>query len=160
MKILLICGESGVGKSTIAHNLGQYATKYKLIKSYTDRPKRPKEYDHIFVDKDVMDFLPIKDIAAFTKINGYRYCALYSQFDDDKINVYVVDAPGIADTFKAFPDAEIEIVLIKRTNVYIDEERKNRNIILPLEDKTIHIVDNNSTIMDAVNDIRQIYEVS
>lgn len=47
MQILLICGASGTGKSTIAAELSK-DSRYNLVKSYTDRPMRGQELDHIF----------------------------------------------------------------------------------------------------------------
>lgn len=158
MKILLLCGESGSGKSTIAYELCQNYPNYNLVASYTDRPRRPQEYDHIFISKETMDFIPMKKIVAFTKIGKYRYCSLYEQFSEDKINVYVVDANGAKDVVKAFPKAEIVTVLVDRENIYIDENRKNRNIQLPPSDKISCELNNNQTITDAVYALKTLCE--
>ena len=155
MKILLICGESGVGKSTIAYELSKN-NDYSLVRSITDRPRRTKEMDHIFVDKDTMDYAPVKDIVAYTKIDGYRYCTLFRQFHSEKINVYVVDSPGLRDVRLAFPKADIASVLIKRNNVYIDANRKNRSIEVPTEKDVTFTINNNTTIENAVELIKDV----
>lgn len=158
MKILLICGESGVGKSTIAYELSKN-DNYSLVRSITDRPKRAKEIDHIFVEKDMMDHAPVKEIVAYTKIDGYRYCTLFRQFDAEKINIYVVDALGLKDVRTAFPKADIASVLIKRDNVYIDATRKNRSIQIPTERDVTFTIKNNTTIKDAVDLIKDVCDI-
>ena len=53
-KLLVIVGESGCGKTSIAERLQQYGLK--LIQSYTTRPKRkPLETGHTFVTKEDFD---------------------------------------------------------------------------------------------------------
>lgn len=155
MKILLICGESGVGKSTIAYELSKN-DNYSLVRSITDRPKRVKEIDHIFVEKDMMDHAPVKDIVAYTKIDGYRYCTLFRQFHSEKINIYVVDSPGLRDVRLSFPKADIASVLIRRNNVYIDANRKNRSIQIPTEEDVTFTINNNTTIENAVGLIKDV----
>lgn len=155
MNILLICGESGVGKSTIAYELSK-DDKYSLVRSITDRPQRPQEIDHIFMDKDLMDHAPVKNIVAYSKIDGYRYCTLFQQFDPEKINIYVVDGPGLKDVHAAFPKANIASVLIKRNNVYIDANRKNRTIQIPTEKDVTFVINNNTTIKNAVGLIKDV----
>lgn len=156
MKILLITGQSGTGKSTLAYELCRNNNRYNLIKSYTDRPRRPQEFDHTFVDKRTLDFIPMRKIVAFTKIGDYRYCSLYDQFVEDKINVYVVDADGIRDTLRAFPKAQIISVLISRENIYIDDSRKNRNIKVPSYHETTCEIDNNRTVNEAVSKLKML----
>ena len=153
MKILLLCGASGVGKSTIAFELCK-DEQFNLIRSYTDRPARYTELDHIFLDKQNMDELLEEKVAAFTTINGYRYCTRYHQFVDDKINVYVVDADGINDIIKSFPKAEVMSVLITRKKVYIDEKRKKRHVKIPSRMDVSVVVDNDSTVETCVGTIK------
>lgn len=153
MKILLLCGASGVGKSTIAFELCKN-DNFNLIRSYTDRPRRENELDHIFLDRTKMTELLQEKVAAYTEINGYRYCTRYHQFLDDKINVYVVDANGINNMIKSFPNAEIMSVLITRKNLYIDEKRKNRDIKIPSQMDVSVAVDNDSSIESCVGTIK------
>ena len=100
MKIILMCGMSGSGKTTIAKKLCEkYNERYNFIFSYTDRGKRNKdEWGHIFVNSILMDdILEYENIVAQSKINKKRYCSIFSQFDKDKINLYIVDVNGIND---------------------------------------------------------------
>lgn len=158
MKIVLLCGESGVGKSSVATELCKNKD-FNLIKSYTDRPMRGTEYDHIFLDKKHMDELMEEDLVAFTEIHGNRYCTCHNQFVEDKINVYVVDAYGINDTIKAFPEAEVMSVLITRKKVYIDEDRKNRDIKIPSRDDVSVMVDNDTSIEACANTIKALTKI-
>ena len=94
MKILLLTGMPGVGKSTISSALAE-DERFNLIKSYTDRPQRDDDSDHVFLTEDEMTSLLLaKTCAVYTRIDGYRYCSLRNQFDNQKINVYTVDAHG------------------------------------------------------------------
>ena len=144
MKILLISGNSGVGKSSIASLLCN-DKRYNLIKSYTTRPHRSFESDHFFVSNDEMKDLLIKHrCVASTCIDGYYYCSFEHQFDPEKINVYVVDLPGIKDTIAAFPSESFMTVLITRKNVDIDQTRKNRNIDVPSRNQVDFMIENDS----------------
>lgn len=159
MQILLICGASGTGKSTIAAELSK-DSRYNLVKSYTDRPMRGQELDHIFLDKQHMQELLNEDLVALTEIEGSTYCARFSQFIEDKINVYVVDVKGINDVIKSFPETDIMTVLITRKNIYIDENRKNRDIKIPSCDDVCVSVTNNEDIKKCVDTIKALVELN
>lgn len=153
MKVLLLVGDSGVGKTTIAKELCKN-DRYNYIASYTDREKRfDDEWGHIFVTKDFMSKILIKDnIVASTNINDVNYCTLKSQFVDNAINVYIVDKEGMQKTIKNLPDADIMTILITRENVNINDERKNREIDIPNNvDFTIHNDYSISTAVGTIN---------
>lgn len=131
MKILLLCGESGTGKTRISEMLGEDNCIYNVIYSYTDRPMREKnESGHIFIDKEIMDILwDSGAVVARTEIDGYKYCSFKSQFDDNKINIYIVDGHGVEDTKSSFPNAEILTIQLNREVDLNDKTRISRDII-------------------------------
>ena len=89
-KIILLCGKSGSGKTTIADQLEQHGLS--VLQSYTTRPKRsPDETGHTFVTSD--EFAQLKDICAFGKFGGYEYGTTREQVNQS--DVYVIDAQGI-----------------------------------------------------------------
>jgi len=91
--IFCIVGESGSGKTMLANYLNELAD-IPMIKSWTDRPKRSKsEKGHTFVTKEQFDKFRKKDMIAFTKWEGYRYCCFHS--DVRAINTYVIDEHGL-----------------------------------------------------------------
>ena len=150
MKILLLTGAPGVGKSTISYLLGQ-DERFNLIKSYTDRPEREDDVDHIFMkEDDLTNILLSKTCAAYTRVDGYRYFTLRSQFRNDKINVYTVDVNGMNDIIKSFPTADFMSVLITRKNVHIDQMRKDRIVEVPPKDQVNFTIDNDEDSPESV----------
>lgn len=154
MKIVLISGMSGTGKTSIAKNLCErFPDKYNFIHSYTDRGLRESdEWGHTFVDSKYMDsILERSDIVAQTKIDNYRYCTLRCQFDEHKVNLYTVDIKGINDTIGAFPDAAFMTILVRRDEIEGDCLRLRRNVLTPIRDDVDFLIDNNGTIESAAN---------
>ena len=77
--IFIMCGKSGVGKTTLIKELCR-RNNFQTVKSYTTRPKRKCDKEtHIFVTKEKDNEIPNK-ILSFT-FSGYYYCITYSQFN-------------------------------------------------------------------------------
>lgn len=152
MKIVLLTGQSGSGKTSIAKKLCENNERYNFVNSYTDRDLRESnEWGHTFVDSNYMDLLLERaDIVAQTTIEDKRYCATYSQFDNTKINIYIVDVNGINDVISAFPQADIMTVLISRNEVEVDCVREGRNVCIPPREDVNFTIDNNFKIESAV----------
>ncbi len=157
MKVLLITGASGSGKTTIGSKLNDNDFHFNFIRSFTDRPRRINENqtDHHFISKKIMDFMLTYEVVASTTINGYRYCTTYSQFDDDKINIYIVDKKGINDIKQVFKDAQFFSVLVQKDNINIDQSRKDRNVIIPNMEEVDFVLNNNTDSIKVVDDLKQ-----
>lgn len=164
LRIVCIVGESTVGKTTIARRLTENP-KYNLIKSYTTRPPRPEEEngesDHIFIDKEEaarkMRFNPY---VASTIINNEVYFALESQFQPDKINVYVVDDLGLMDVLNhRWWDSRYAFIFhfdllpvrIKRNTP--NSERKTRFGEFIPDDFIDVVIENNGDVDEVVSEI-------
>ena len=151
MKIILLAGQSGSGKTSVGRELAKNEDKYNLIQSYTDRQMREtNEYGHTFVNSKEMDFLLKRDdVVASTQIREKRYCTIKSQFDKDKINIYIVDAHGINDTIEAFPRADIMTILIMRDSIDVESERVERDVAIPLREDVDFLINNDTSIESA-----------
>lgn len=155
MKIVCLTGMSGSGKSTIATKICE-DDRYNLIYSFTDRLKRDdNDCDHTFVDNNHMDTIFESDeIVARTEIDGYRYCSLRSQFDEDKINIYICDTYGVNDVITNLPMAEIMTILIRRKEKYIDCVRLGRDVCVPTREDVDFLINNDGKIESAVSTIK------
>lgn len=151
MKIILLAGQSGSGKTSIGKELAKNEEKYNFVHSYTDRPMRESdEWGHTFVESKHMDLLLERnDIVASTQIKEKRYCTIKSQFYKDKINIYTVDVNGINDTLKAFPRADIMTVLLRRNSIDIKDERIERDVAIPPREDVDFLIENDTTIESA-----------
>jgi len=91
--VVCIVGESGSGK-TLTAEWFERLFNYKLIQSYTTRPKRtPDENGHTFISNEIFDALHQEDMIAYTKFGEHRYCCLLK--DVDYYNTYVIDEVGL-----------------------------------------------------------------
>ena len=145
--IVLIVGDSGSGKSTIVRYVEKNMENVNIIKSYTTRPKRNKyDNDHTFIKSvDEID----GDIVASTEIDGYFYGASENQFNENKINLYIVDDKGVVDVKNYFKNENILTVHINRLNIEVPVNRKNRKI-KKLDIKYDEEIYNDDHILDAV----------
>ena len=157
MMILLLLGDSGVGKTTIAKALLNNYSYFHIVKSYTTRFRRSiDDRDHIFVRKHNLLYKMFNEgFVASTIINNELYCSFASQFADDKINVYTVDDKGVLDVINHFGKDDVLIVRLKRDNIDVDVERANRNLneIIPDNCPNINIVENNLSVHHTCLDI-------
>lgn len=156
MKILFLVGVSGSGKTTIANKLCEDTENYNLINSFTDREMREKgETGHTFISPSHMDMIiEHSGVVAKTDIHGKRYCSLESQFNKEKINVYVVDVNGMNDTIKYFPTADIMSILIQRKDIEVDCVRAGRDVAVPMRNDVDFCIENDYKIESAVNVIK------
>lgn len=160
MKIILLTGDSGTGKTTVAKELSK-DIKYNVIQSYTDRPMRNgQEWGHTFITNNDMNvILNYSNIVAYTNINGYHYCATKEQFDNDKINLYIVDAKGVDDIRYSFPFADFMIILLQiESDFIIDAVRAQRKVSLPSYRDVDAVIHNNTTIDFVVEAIDKLVE--
>jgi guanylate kinase len=118
-KLFCILGKSGSGKDSICKEIEKLG--YKVLKSYTTRPRRLNEGDtHIFIDEN--DLYKYKDdIIAYTKIGAFHYFSTKQQLYDS--DVYIIDPRGL-NMLKEIKDLKIISIYI---NVD-DEERYKRAI--------------------------------
>ena len=143
MDVILITGESGVGKSTFAKHLEEKDWQiYEVVKSFTTRPQRDKEdTDHIFIPHSVgvrmFFFMPC---VARSVINNELYFTIEENFSITKTNLYITDKKGMEHLCTNYPDWNIGVVKIVSDEVDVSDGRKNRNITVPTDDECDMII--------------------
>lgn len=167
--LLVLLGESGTGKTTIANRLKQ---KYgmKELPSYTTRPKRKEDEEgHTFVS--LGEFMLLKNKVAANKYRGNFYCATKEQVEE--YDTYVCDCKGIKmlkETYKG--DKKIIVVRLtcpreERKRRMEKDNRSPQEILLrdskdPVEfqyaDMLADYMLDNDNLEETVDAVRYIYE--
>ena len=89
--LIVLVGSSGAGKTKISEYLRDHHN-FRILKSYTTRPKRAdSKDDHIYIKDE--DVAKIHNKKAYNKYNGHHYFATEEQCD--KSDAYVCDVAGL-----------------------------------------------------------------
>lgn len=124
--IIGIVGETATGKNSVVENL-----PYNQKISYTTRPMRIGEVngrEHWFITDEEMDKIEREQknkLLAWTNNNGYRYCAVSSEEDDD-IMTYIINPHGIR-WFKQNGSKNVDLLTIGITASLKDREERAKN---------------------------------
>lgn len=161
MKLITITGPSGAGKDTVARILSKMGG-YKVLCSYTTRPKREGEIEgveHYFVERCEV---PHERMLAYTKYGGYEYWTTIDQVIDKAI--YVIDEDGLKALRKKFPDIELfsicvsarESTRLRRgvSQERMDRDNKRKRLPLSFFDAVIFNNDSPSYLLDEVQRVR------
>ena len=161
MKLITITGPSGAGKDTVARMLSEMSG-YKVLCSYTTRPKREGEIDgveHYFVDKCN---IPHDEMLAYTQYGGYEYWVSLDQVTNKTI--YVIDEDGLKVLCKKFPDIELFKICVsarESTRLYrwvsqerIDRDKQRKRLPLSFYDAVIFNNDSLNALRDEVQRVR------
>ena len=107
--LILIVGESGTGKTSLANYLHKHYG-LRLLPSYTTRPKRSNsDTDHTYVTDE--EYKKLQNIVAENNYNGYMYCATEEQCDN--ADVYVVDITGMKKLKQLYKTKRVVSVYLK-----------------------------------------------
>lgn len=111
--LIFIVGESGVGKDTVARQLG-----FPQVCSYKESKPRIGEVngrEHYFVTTEEMDEICKRDdLIAYTQTGDIRYCATANQLDHP-ITIYIINNDGVEWFKKNYKHDDIEFVTIGLT---------------------------------------------
>lgn len=121
--LYLIVGPSGSGKTTVVEYLAKKYKDYKVVESYTTRPKRFKgEGGHIYVSKE--RFLQLHDLVAYTFFDGNEYGVTARQLDQN--NLYVVDPDGVQYLMRHYKNKPIRIIWLDISSDLAEVRMMNR----------------------------------
>ena len=160
MKLITITGPSGAGKDTVARMLSDTGG-YKVLCSYTTRPKREGEIDgveHHFVETCNV---PRDKMLAYTQYGGYEYWVTIDQVKDEAI--YVIDEAGLKDLCERFPDIELFKIRVSTTEntrlsrgvsqERIDRDKHRKCLPLPFYNT---IIFNNGSLSELYDEVQRV----
>lgn len=108
MKLILLCGESGSGKDTVAKILKDKYDLKQVISYTTRQPRYENEDTHIFITEEEMKQY-LNDMVGYTYYNNNYYFATNEQVEE--CDVYVIDLLGI-EYFKQHYQGDKEVLVI------------------------------------------------
>lgn len=160
MKLITITGPSGAGKDTVARMLSETGG-YKVLCSYTTRPKREGEIDgveHHFVETCNV---PRDKMLAYTQYGGYEYWVTIDKVKNKSI--YVIDEDGLKNLCERFPHIELFKICVtawettrlsrgvSQERIYRDKQRK----LLPLSFYDA-VIFNNGTLSKLCDEVQRV----
>mgnify|MGYP001942579143 CR=1 FL=1 len=117
--LLIVCGPSGVGKSSLCQRLRQEFPRLKLSISCTTRAPRGQEQDgthyHFMSDEAFVDLINQGAFAEHAKVHGNRYGTLRSTVEEiigvGNDMLFDIDYQGARQLKAAFPQARSILLL-------------------------------------------------
>lgn len=166
-KVLVICGPSQSGKTTVMQNLiNDYPSKYHYAIACTTRPRRNYEFqgkDYFFIEPSEYDLC--KDLMVFkTQFADNYYGTTKDQLLDDVVNIVIANEEAI-DEFKqsngegSYSDLDIVIIGLRKDDITLEREGRTSDHIrmefdvLRKSDVTINIKPQKYVSTELVNDL-------
>lgn len=147
-KIIVLLGESGCGKTTIARELvDRYG--YKSVVSHTTRNPRQGEVngvDYHFITNDEFDEMDLSGMFIETTnydVNGeiLKYGIAKHSISDDRVNVVILNPCGVKQIVKGFSDRIIAFKLTTsletRIMRYMNRDKVTGDLKIALVDRII-----------------------
>ena len=97
--VILICGESGSGKTTICDMLEKNIKNISRIKTCTTRNKRENEPDdsyYFLTEDDYKKDLDSNNVFESSEISGYKYWSKKDSILINSVSLWVVDVYGFS----------------------------------------------------------------
>jgi len=157
--LIIIVGESGVGKDTIADMcVNILRSKAIKIRSYSTRePRYEGENTHIFypahdkahAKKLFDDLVDMENVAAWTCIDGHYYWTLKDQFNHFDYEFYVCDYEGAIQALKNVEGPKIVVEVVRpKELINVDKDRVDREMKVINIPKSMIFINDTKTLQE------------
>lgn len=117
--LFILCGPSGVGKTTLAHHLLEHHPELGFSVSYTTRAARAGEEDGVdyhFISNAQFDYMvEANEFAEWAKVHGNRYGTAAATITDawaqDRNVIFDIDFQGAMQLQETFPDDTVSVLV-------------------------------------------------
>ena len=106
--------------------------------SITSRERRGEDDDHVFMGRDeVKRLIESDEVVDWTEVGGELYCTTLDCFNEEKINVYIVDDEGVVKEWGSEFDV-LKVRLVGKS--WVDDEERIGRVVNWVGDENFDLV--------------------